>query len=91
MNLTVDLSDNIQKLRSIDYLSNFGSTAEKMTKLRKLLKQDVICKNNKKQYDSSYKDLQALEFNIKLSSNYYASWNSMYICLSIKINKKYKC
>lgn len=35
--------------------------------------------------DSTYKDLQILEFNIKLATNQYMNWNSVYICLPIKI------
>ena len=39
---TVDLSDNTQKVKSINYSSNFNSLTEKMTKLQRFLKQGVI-------------------------------------------------
>ena len=35
--------------------------------------------------DSTYKDLQTLEFNIRLSANQYMNWNSVHICLPTKI------
>ena len=34
---------------------------------------------------STYKNLQTLEFNIKLPENQYMNWNSVHICLPIKV------
>ena len=35
--------------------------------------------------DLTYKDFQTLKFNIKLPANQYMNWNTVHICLPIKI------
>ena len=39
---TVDPVDNTQKVKSIDYSTNFNDIAEKVDKLQRLLKRSVI-------------------------------------------------
>ena len=43
---------------------------------------------NRKYADENYKDKNTLEFNIQLSANRYAIFNSMHICLPIKLKSK---
>ena len=44
--------------------------------------------NEKVPADSTHKDFQILEFNIRLPANQYVNWNSAHICLPIQIKNK---
>ena len=106
---TVDPVNNTQKVKSVDYSSDFNDVTEKMTKLQRLLKDRIIDQylpkylpgmpplayqgmiytvKTKKPADSTHKDLQTLEFNIKLPANQYMNWNSLHTCFPIQILKK---
>ena len=41
----------------------------------------------KRSADSTYKDLQSLENNIKLPANQYMNWDSVHICFPMKSKK----
>ena len=107
---TVDPTGNTQKVKSIDYSTDFDDITEKVDNmLQWLLKRGVIhadlvkylsgflllakqsmifnVKTIKWSADSTYKDLQTLDFNIKLPANQYMNWNSVHICFPMKSKK----
>ena len=105
----VDPSENTQKVKSINCLSDFNSITKKSEKITEtsetgshwqrpieissgdekycLSRHNFCNQNHKKPANLTYKDLQVLEWNIKLPSNHYMNWNSTYIGLSIKTKK----
>lgn len=62
-------------------ISDFISITEKITKLLKIAYHGMIFafKTTKNPADSIYKDLQVLEFSIKVPLNHYMNWNGMHI------------